>query len=226
MCETSLRGSPEVCPRRYLAQAPRHGSPPQPHRPPPPPPVRATQPPQARRGGARCAPESPRRGLAASRRQPPALRRGDEYRVHTHGRGWAVGRRAQRRASPSRPRPQPSAPLSPPPPPPARLRGGGHEAAAVYKKPPGRERRDHRAASAAGGPRQTTGSDTMAQSVWGYDSDNGEKGRGGSLGLKRPGGSPEGSSGAGGHRPAASRGLAGRCWRPALVFPPRTRALA
>lgn len=95
-----------------------------------------------------------------------------------------------------------SAPLSPhrPQPSPARLGGGGgggHEAAAVYKKTPGRARRDHRAASAAGGARHRTDSDTMAQSVWGYDSDNGERGRGVSLGLKCPGGAQRAAPGLG-----------------------------
>lgn len=96
-----------------------------------------------------------------------------------------------RRVSAALPAPPPAQPCPP------QREGGGHEAAAVYKKTPGRARRDHRAASAAGGARHRTDSDTMAQSVWGYDSDNGERGSGVSLGLKCPGGAQRAAPGLG-----------------------------
>lgn len=93
---------------------------------------------------------------------------------------------------PAAPHPCPPRSLPPPPSPCPPLRGR-REAAAVYKKSPrgGREggkgrregsrerERGYRAGGAAGeGEGRGAGSGTMAQSVWGYDSDNGEWGCG------------------------------------------------
>lgn len=86
------------------------------------------------------------------------------------------------RVAPARPQPCPPRRLLPPPAhssPPLRA---GRGAAAGYKKLLGRKRRERRVAGAAG-VRGGTGSGSMAQSVWGYDSENGERERG----AARPG---------------------------------------